>query len=888
MLVLALGVAWGFFRDPRGHDSATNARPRSTAALSAGARFTRPLATQVEGSLRIIGVVLDARGPVAGVQVSASRVDADTLSERPCPETQPDHPRRRRETRLADCFEEMESEYARLVEAREGEAPVFAQTMTADDGSFVLEGLPAGAFTLWALGDRGAAVQPDVQAGGNGVTLTMEEGIFLSGEVREEDTRVPIPGAQVTLVHEAGSRFFDALADAQGRFRAGPLPPGRYLKVASAKGWRTKAFREDVWLDSDVNVTLQLQRKTRLEGLVLTPEGLPASGLNVHLRPDAGGGDTRTTRSDAQGRFVFEEVAAVPQMLWTRTEEETAYGNASVTPPESVVLRMVPFWFMEGTVRDEQRRPLAGVLLRVKGQQLGGHPSPEALTDAAGHYRLGPLLDRSVNLLLLREQYLDRQEEVLLGIAHEGPWDFALTRAIPLEGLVVDTGGTPLAGVQVKLVMVREVPGHVWDPVFLNERTATSDEAGHFTVDSEREGPGQLFVTGPGFRSVKQSVEVPSTGVRVVMSQGASVSGTVMDATGRLLSNVDLRLWNMAPLSGDAHTTAVDTQGTFSLGGLEAGHYVLEARLRTPGIEHAVSQPVDLEELTQAIVSVRFEEGRTVQGMTVDTDGQPVSGARIQACLLLEDVPAWQKHAPDCTAKGEGGVLSGPDGRFVLKHLSSPTYQLIAWKEGHAFAPSRSRGGTPDATALLVTTGQQDVRLVLERRPRVRGKVVSDDGTPLPCKVWERFPWVQVPDGTFDLPLPEDGPGSITVSAKGFFDLKRNYVVSPGGDIDLGTLRMTRGRKVRIIILDEATRAPLAGVSAAISPEGDPHLPSSHRLPFHHGNLDAEGGVELDGLPFESAAFYVILGVGLWQEGKAVTVEANQETVTVLMHDPTR
>ncbi|QAT83062.1 putative lipoprotein [Corallococcus coralloides] len=842
-----------------------------------------------EGSLRITGVVRDARGPVAGVQVSASRVDADTLAERPCPGTPPRHEHSPPRMRQGDCrFQEMKLEYARLVEAREGEAPVLAQTVTADDGTFVLEGLSTGALTLWALGDTGAAVQEDIPAGRDDVTLTLEDGVFLSGGVVEELTEAPIPGARVTLIHEAGSRFFDALADARGRFRVGPLPPGRYLRVASAQGYQTQAFREDVWLDADVDVTLMLHQKHRLEGVLLTPEGLPASGLDVHLALSEGAGETSTTRSDGQGRFAFEDVPALPHELWTRTGDETAQGQALVTPPEKVVLRMEPTGFMEGTVRDEQRRPLAGVRLHVNGQQLGGQSFTEVLTDAAGHYCLGPLRGRKVDLQLMRAHYADSRQTVTLGGPHAGPWDFTLTRVPSVEGQVVDTEGVPLADAQVRLAMTREAPERMWDPAAIDERAGTSDGSGQFTVDSTHEGPGQLSVTARGFLAVKLPVEAPSTGVRVVMSRGASVSGTVMDATGRPLSNVDIRLWNTEPLSGAAPTTTVDSRGAFSLGGLEAGHYVLEARLRTPGIEHTASQPVDLDEGTQATVSVRFEEGRTLQGMTVGGDGQPMSGVRVQACLLLEDIPAWQAHAPDCSVTGESGVLSGPDGRFVFKHLTAPAYQLIAWKEGQAFAPSRSQGGTPDNTALLVTLGQGDVRLVLERRPRLRGQVVSDDGTPLPCKVFERGAWVQAPDGTFELPLPDDGPGGLRVGAKGFFDLQREFVVRPGRDIDLGTLWMTRSRTVRFIVLSEATRVPLAGLNVAIQMSDNAPRPGAHESPFHFGLLDAEGSAEVEGVPFESATFSVSMYGGPEQGETDVLLDATQETVTVLVPDPNR
>src|SRR4051794_14073876 len=72
----------------RGHGAASNRGARSaTVGASSGSFVTGLRVTPVPGArLRITGLVRDARGPVAGVSVSASRVEPEeTLSERSCP-----------------------------------------------------------------------------------------------------------------------------------------------------------------------------------------------------------------------------------------------------------------------------------------------------------------------------------------------------------------------------------------------------------------------------------------------------------------------------------------------------------------------------------------------------------------------------------------------------------------------------------------------------------------------------------------------------------------------------------------------------------------------------------------------------------------------------------
>ncbi|NNC04446.1 hypothetical protein HJC10_16540 [Corallococcus exiguus] len=123
--------------------------------------------------------------------------------------------------------------------------------------------------------------------------------------------------------------------------------------------------------------------------------------------------------------------------------------------------------------------------------------------------------------------------------------------------------------------------------------------------------------------------------------------------------------------------------------------------------------------------------------------------------------------------------------------------------------------------------------------------------------------------------------------SKGFLDLQRDLVVSPGRDIYLGTLRMSRGRTVRFRVLDEVTRAPLAGVSVAIAPSFETRTPHGHALPSHYGNLDAEGGIALEGVPFESASFFVSVFTNAETE-KDVALDATQESVTLRVPGPER
>ncbi|RKI67867.1 carboxypeptidase regulatory-like domain-containing protein [Corallococcus sp. AB049A] len=869
-------------------------------SASMGTRSTRPLPSALLGSLRISGVVRDARGPVAGVELSATRVDADSLSQRPCPEPLTSRPL---ETPMERCFLDLADSHARLVEARAGEAPLFARTVTAADGSFVLDGLPPGAFTLWALGDTGAAVRAEVQAGSEGVAVSLEEGFFLSGTVVDEDARTPISGAWVTVVHESASRFFRVLADDQGRFRIGPLPPGRYLKFAGAEGRVPDAFRSDIWLNSDVDVTLGLYRKQRLEGVVLTPERRPASGLTVHLRRNSEYGATVTTRSDAQGRFAFDGIPAKEYTVWAWSDGQTAYGDTWVTPPGSALIQLRPGTILEGTVRNEQGQPLSGVRVQALSGGVGDGLPPETVTDGAGHYRLGPLIRTSVDISLKGDHHHARHEQLLLDGARTGPWDFTLTSGQSVDGILADNDGKPVPGVYLSLGTALASGGFPLAATNFEDAFGRSDEAGRFVAGAlDAAGKWDLLVETQGFIPLTRPVQVPSTGVRVVLDRGASVSGTVTDATGQPLPEVRIGLWDSAapgsrPLADYLFT---DSHGAFSLSGLKAGRYVLEAWQRTPGSVQWVSQTLDVKERAHTNVALRFEEGRTLRGMTTDAAGQPLAGVHVQACLSQEDSSAGRVRELSCVASEEDSVRSGPDGRFTLKHLTAPVYQLVARREDLRLNPSRSQGGTPGPLSLRVAAGADSVRLVLEPAPRLRAQIVDQNGAPLPGTLRVRETEIVAcpgpfyvfqaeqhrADGRFALPLTEDRQTwHVTVKAKGFLGLEQYVEASPGQDIDLGTGKLLRGRKVRFVILDEATRAPLAGARVSIE--------LSHRLdgwpyevalpPSFGGNLDKAGAVEFEDLAIYPIHFEVKMDGRLRGEG---LVDTRQDVVTVTLPAP--
>lgn len=120
-----------------------------------------------------------------------------------------------------------------------------------------------------------------------------------------------------------------------GRFLLTPSAAGEFELIVQADGWAT-AERGPIALaagQENVELAIDLDRGGSIEGRVLVPDGQSAEGLIVSINR----GDTlaRTVRTDAEGRYRFDVLAAGPWQV--RQAEEMVDGivhGTSVAPCE--------------------------------------------------------------------------------------------------------------------------------------------------------------------------------------------------------------------------------------------------------------------------------------------------------------------------------------------------------------------------------------------------------------------------------------------------------------------------------------------------------------------------------------------------------------------------
>jgi protocatechuate 3,4-dioxygenase beta subunit len=774
-----------------------------------------------KGTLRIQGTVRDDEGPVAGARVTATRPTAgETLSELPCPEL-PENSSMPKPLapKLPECMVEAESQVVDMVLARYGEAPRYAEATTGADGSFVLEGLPEGTFMLWAQSERGAKRHSGVAAGTQDVQLVLEAGLTLEGTVRDVEGR-PLPDVRLTILHEKHTRFFDTKTGAQGRFRVGPLPRDSYALVAEKEGWlptfQPHGLRE--LLKGEV----VLFRPTPLRGQVLS-DGAPTPGAQVRLASRSPSFEARAVETDEEGRFTFEALGPGDYQLTASSQGQYAFSEVELGvnpgPPEEVVLNLGDARYIEGTVGDSFQRPLEGAEVTVRPEDEYGR-SWKAVTDARGHYQVGPMPPGAYAFDISARGYVDVQNHIQLIDRDTGRVDFTLQSAARVAGVLVDEEGKPIPDIRLYLMHPTELPGEFDMP----PDWGWSDQEGRFSMDAPAAGGWVLTTEDERFLPQAVRVQAPVEGLRVVLSGGATVAGTVTDARGTPVERARIILWyedKEGPTSSKVHVT--DERGRFTLRGIKPGSYRVEATLRGPGADRTAVQALEVRGSETHEVALRFKEGWTLSGTVVDVEGQPLEGVAVHAVRESKATGLWLRGSRRRGVIEPNDTYTDAAGRFTVKHLVGEVYEVSAWKDGFTFNAARSTGGEGgDEAGLSVREGQGELRLVLDRLSRVRGRVVGPDGAPLRRFSLNGRPLAHT-EGAFELPFEGAEELRLEFTAPGMAPVMRLVQTQEGKDMDLGEVRMGKGRRVEGRVVDAETGAPVAEVRVqvgAIAPSG--------------------------------------------------------------------
>ncbi len=814
-------LAWGAWLAPGSQDSRREGgvTPGTTSRLMERRAATAASLEQDPGHERpgrIRGAVVDTAGtPVAGVRVSATRREAESLAEQPCPEdallsgwdeihTPP--------RLLRECRWTARDIVVPWLTNRQGEARILAETLTAKDGTFVLEGLSDGPVALWALSSKGVALQQGILAGRDDLLLALSPGILVENTVTGGDA--PLPGARITLVSLATDRYFEDSAGLDGTFRIGPLPYGEYVFMAEHEGWRS----EFVYLIEGTFPRMEdirLARPLSHRGRVIA-NGAPVAGARVALHADetySGSTSWHFSATDEQGMFHFDDLAAGKLELAVQHNGLTARADISLHEDlgQESLLELQPAPLAEGLVLDEQGHPISGARVTAK-TQAPGTETLSVTTGRDGRYQLGPLWLKTVHLEVAAPGYITSRTHSMR-IERMERHVVTLTRAAVIAGVAVDARGAPVSRIKLRLLDTCAAgDGHHAD-------TAMTDDAGRFELGACRPGDIDIHLDDERFISKHYPVRAPSTDARIELEHGTRVQGIAMDAQGTPVSGAYIQLQGSTSAQPQHRSITSDAQGRFVLGTVHPGKYTLSGQIEMPGILRTATLDIELTAAENPPVALQFPQGSTLSGIAVTPAGRPLAGVFVRATPTVP-TPASEppRHYINC---GEhSAVRTDADGRFTLPHLTSEFHELVVQKPDHEFLPHQSSGGTTDQDErFLVSQGTNSVRLVLQRQSHVRGRLLGPDGAPIPEFTVDgrrtlthdgAFKWATLVAGRVTYVIQAPGLAPHTVSA----DLPME------GELDLGDVHLSQGRGLSGQLVDAVTGRAIAGATLTVHTQG--------------------------------------------------------------------
>jgi protocatechuate 3,4-dioxygenase beta subunit len=345
--------------------------------------------------------------------------------------------------------------------------------------------------------------------------------------------------------------------------------------------------------------------------------------------------------------------------------------------------------------------------------------------------------------------------------------EIPMRRAGSLEGKVM-AGSTPLAGMQITAVRTSEDNNPYGYPVsyYGGGLADTTDTAGEFSIRGLDDGEYLLFAqdtTGaqnyattycldPNAQGEKPRVLTVSAGSNVTnmvisMKTGASITGKVVDKTGKPLAGIVVSAavdWNSDSAGSDKNATLyyyymptryamTAGDGTYTVTGLTEGTYIL-SNVPNSDSEYQGDCCSDIKVTSLANVTAPdlvLPKGVVLSGRVTSQDGQPLANISVSASPDYSSYPVPVRSADEVKSGSSdssgssscsgyqssyGSATTAEDGTYRITGIAAGSYQLSAYDPAGEYLSSTS--GSPYGTessmgVVIAAEGEEKTNLDL-------------------------------------------------------------------------------------------------------------------------------------------------------------------------------
>jgi protocatechuate 3,4-dioxygenase beta subunit len=526
---------------------------------------------------------------------------------------------------------------------------------------------------------------------------------------------VPVEGAYRSFGALAAEKVRSNLTSREGKVRLDSLPPGPWNVSVHARGFVAHRARRV----ASGPLAVRLEKGGAVTGVVAEADGnRPVAGARVSVdqwlvlprdwEEDATRNETTT---DARGRFRLEGIGRKPVTIAARAPGFARAERHPVRAGDRVEIFLFPGATLSGTVRDEAGKSMKGAVVRAEGGGLWSAAPPAERTDAQGAFVMSGVEPGDYVVVAREGARAPAIATVVVEPEVDAGVQVTLSEGGFATGRIVDDSGRPLAG----RVRVETFEDHGL-PAFASDLMSVEAKAdGRFALGPLPLGTLGLGVSAPRHASRRVDASVATRGRTadlgdVALEAGLAIRGRVAARDGNGIGGAALLVSATGGDRSQSEATS-EADGAFVVGGLRPGSY--QVRARADGYAAATVKT----EAGGDPVEIVLDAGGQIAGTVVDTQGQPLEEARVQA--RSAGTPSFDGERFYSAPADEGG------GRFVLRDVQAGTYDLEAQATSY---------GTASVTNVRVSPGRTTSAgtITLGRGGVVRGSVVDSEGEGIP------------------------------------------------------------------------------------------------------------------------------------------------------------
>lgn len=594
-------------------------------------------------------------------------------------------------------------------------------------GRFAVPGLPDRSELTWLASAQGHPPKRVVSSASRlPAKIILATGATVTGRILDAAGRSLVgasAGVETWASSEAPISFLvKAETDAQGRFTASAVPPGKAMLLISKNGWAPLRRPIEVPREGlDVGV-LSLSQGDSLAVRTLDDAGEPVAGAEV--RPDLGG--VATTGPDGLAHLDHLPVGEEIRLVATAKGHLHADQRVQLPMAGPLELRLQRAFVVTGRFAGADGAPLADVSVKM----TRGRSFDTTSIDPDGRFvlPLRPALEYTLTFSSPQSSSL----EVPVPAGNPGEerdlGELRAPAAGEIAGRLVDAAtGEPIAGARIWCPRPSAMgPLVAWMNRDLLDTSSGPD--GAFRLQGLPPGLATLRIEASGFAHARRGVEVPADGAAdlgdVPLSRGATVLVNAGPRSDKTVAIVDP--------GGEGlvfdRLMALVVNGVGRVEQVPAGAAKVSV-LRSSAIlcEKLIQVPAEAGEMSVECSA----EGIVVRG-AVTLGGRPAGAGSLvwqteagplpEGILHFKSPSGLTQHQVFTANAPSIDVPVGAQGTFETRDLRAGTWQV-------AFQPDG--GGPTEAVPILLSQEKEQVIGLPFPGFSVTGTVLDEEGRPV-------------------------------------------------------------------------------------------------------------------------------------------------------------